>query len=226
MNEPPGVDVPLPGMPGERDRPAPPQHTISGADLPHLLPEAQGSDWRERAFTFITGRDGRGAADGDRAAQMIAAFGPSQRDPARPDVRAAAANLGVSPRSVQRWLAGGGMRPQHAQDLQRKARQAMTTKRGRARTAKAAGMSTPPPGKNAIRVAGVQGVKSGRDGNYRVRETAVQLDAADLERLHELWVEHGEAGVEAFFHSHWDAHYVAGWHFRSIDDITWDNSPY
>lgn len=223
-------NVPLPGMPVPERRtskargPQLPTQSAAGGPLPTTDPQAQGVAWRERAFSFVTGRDARGAASGDRRAQLIAAFGSAQRDPNRPDVRAAAEGLGVSTRSVQRWLTGGGIRPAHAKELADKSRQAMTTKRGRARAARAAGVPSPPRGANAIKINGMQGVVSSTDGNYRDRDTAVQLRPEDAQRMQDLWVEHGEAGVDAFIHEHWDRRFVNEWHFQSINTLEWGTS--
>lgn len=232
-----GGNVPLPGMPGtEPDqpqdgtagttgRPALPTHSSSGSTLPQMEPTERSSPaFRERIFGFVTGRRGGGALEGDRRAQLIAAFGANPRDPSRPNIAAAARGMGVSPRSVQRWAAGAGISRRHQQALTTRARQAMTTRRGRAAALRASGDLTLPRGKNALRVGGDQGVVSASDGNYRVRETRAQVSPEDLQRMQDLWVEHGEAGVAAFLHDHFDQHYYSGWHFRSIDDIGWDNS--
>lgn len=229
-------NIPLPGLgtPGEPERPRPsggptprvalPTQSTSGAELPTMLEaERTSAAWRETAFTFVTGRAG-GSYEGDSRAQLIAAFGASDRDPTRPDVKAAAKALKVSTRSVQRWIAGGGVSAQHAKTLRTKARQAMTTKRGRERAIRAIGALQPPKGKNAIKIGGYQGVTTGEAGNYRPRETKVQVSAFDLEQLQQLWVDHGEAGAEAWLHAHYDQHYQSGWHFQSISDITWDSS--
>ena len=228
-------NIPLPGLgiPTEPERPTPtsgpvratlPTESTSGAGLPSMLDaERSSSAWKSTAFSFVTGRAG-GAFDGDSRAQLIAAFGASERDPARPDVKAAAKALKVSPRSVQRWIAGGGISPRHAKTLRTKARQAMTTRRGRERAVRSMGALQAPRGKNAIRIGGIQGVTTGDTGNYRPRETKVQVSAFDLERLQQLWVDHGEAGAEAWLHAHFDQHYQSGWHFQSISDITWDTS--
>ena len=91
---------------------------------------------------------------------------------------------------------------------------------------RATGDLTAPRGRNAIRVGGDQGVVSSSDGNYRPRETKAQVSPADLQLMQEMWVEHGEAGMDQFLHQHFDQNYYAGWHFRSVDDLSWDTSSY
>ena len=65
---------------------------------------------------------------------------------------------------------------------------------------------------------------SGETGNYRARTTQVQVTAEDMDLMRQLWVEHGDNGMEAFLHQHFDQHYQAGWHFRSIEEIGWGSS--
>ncbi|MDN5779667.1 MAG: hypothetical protein L0H96_22515 [Humibacillus sp.] len=207
-------------------RPELPTYGASGSELPTLESStAHTSSTRETLFGFMTGRQAGGAlGDGDRSAQLIAAYGASRRDPDRPDTAAAAKGLGVSTRSVQRWLKGGGISAGHADKLRTVSRQAMTTKRGRERAARLAGAPKLPPGRNAVTVTGEQGVISGDTGNYRTRDSTVQFTNADLQTMQQLWVEHGEDGAAAFLHQHFGQHYVEGWHFRSIDEISWGES--
>lgn len=225
-----GYDIPLPGMPAEPStesvrRPGLPTTSATGAPLPQLDAEERStSRFREQAFTFITGRKAGGALEGDRSAQMMAAFGPSPRDPDRPNVAAAAKAMKVHPSSVRRWLAGKGMSKTHEKALVRRSRQAMTTKRGRAAIARAAGPLTPPKGRNGIKVEGDMGKVSASDGNYRPRTARVQTSHEDLAQLQELWVEHGEAGVDAWLHQQYGEHYEPDWHFRAVDGIDWDTN--
>ncbi|WP_347350387.1 hypothetical protein [Intrasporangium sp.] len=206
--------------------PGPDDPGITPGQPPGLDPyHAHSSATRETIFGFMTGRDVEGALDeGDPRTQLIAAYGASRRDPTRPDTAAAAKALGVSQRSVQRWLAGGGITRRHASKLRSASRRAMTTKRGRARAIKTAGLSRRPPGKNAIAVGGIQGVLSGQTGNYRPRTTAVQVTDTDLAAMQQTWVEHGEAGLSAFLHQHFNEHYMGDWHFKSIETLDWATS--
>lgn len=232
-------NIPLPDMPGppagQGDTPPPtgtgsvrPTTTQSGAALPQLPPDAHTPTFREKVFGFVTGRRGAvGSSSGDVTAQLISAYGTSRRDPTRPDTAAAAKALNVSQRTVQRWVKGGGLRPDHAKKVETQARQAMTTKRGRARAmkaAKATGASDRPPGKNAITIGGVQGAQSSIDENYRDRDTSVRVTDDDIASLQDLWVEHGSEGAADWLHAHYDEHYVEDWHFTDVEDIDWGTS--
>lgn len=231
------VNVALPGMPdlpvgADPDEPAArtqmPTDSVSGGPLPQVKETTQ--SFRESLFGVLTGRQVEGAGGGDVRAQLIAAFGSSGRDPSRPDTAAAAKGLGVSQRSVQRWLKkGGGLSTGHNEVLQRRARQVMTTKRGRQRAIAASqrtGKTSRPVGKSGkgLRVGGVQGIVTETEDDYRDRETSVMVTDEDLDALREVWAEHGDAGAAAWIHSHWDEHYVGKWHFQSIDDVSWSDT--
>lgn len=215
-------------MPDDQ-QPTVPTHDKSGAPLPDLDPDSYTPALRDKIFAFVTGRSGAEATHtGDVRSSLIAAFGSSKRDSERPDTAAAAKALGVSQRSVQRWLGGGGIRPTHAKALQRQARQAMTTKRGRARAmaaSRAAGTAAKPRNRTAIKVGGRQGVTSGLEHNYRPRECAVGVTDADVAAMQNAWVDGGEHGAMAWMQSHFDEHYTDQWHIRSVEDVEWGDSP-
>lgn len=232
------VNIPLPGFETGQQQPEPepdpapragarvpvPTRGSSGAPLPRA--EQTTPAFRTSLFTALTGRPASDPGQGDVRSQLITAFGASPRDPSRPDTAAAAKALGVSQRSVQRWVAGQGISPAHRSNVARRARQAMTTKRGRARVlAQTAGAGRPPGRKGqGLFVGGVQGVTSSIADNYRDRETGVVLSEADLEDLRQTWAEHGEEGAAAWLHQHWDSHYVGGWHFNQIDNVHWGDT--
>ncbi len=77
---------------------------------------------------------------------------------------------------------------------------------------------------NAINVNGLAGVVSSTSHNYRGRDSRVQIRPEDLERMQQLWVEYGTAGMEAFLHEHYDRRYVEDWHFVDITKLEWTSS--
>ena len=97
------------------------------------------SDLRGKLFAALTGRqvDVSGTAGADLRGQLMAVGGPSGRTKSGIDLTKAAKGLGVSRRTVERWVkteqTGDGQRPSpgHAKKLATKARQAATTKAGR-----------------------------------------------------------------------------------------------
>lgn len=182
----------------------------------------------EAAFSFITGRPGASpTGQGGLRGMLMAAFGPSRRNPDRPDLTAAAATLNVSPRQLRRWVSGEAKRPrpEAVSQLTKMARQAATTKRGRRAAmnrARQTRTAAPPANRNALRVSGTQGVLSSNDDQYRDRDTVVNLNAAELAAMQQAWTERGNAGLVDFLHDHWDTNYTSGWHFLEIDEISWD----
>lgn len=227
--------LPLPGItpdpgPGRGEsRAQMPTTTRSGAQLPQQDPDSlHSSTFREEIFRIVTGRNARGAGRGDPRAEMIAAYGPSQRDPSRPDTREAAKRLGVSQRTVQRWLKAGRVSRGRAPDVHRAARQAMTTKRGRQRALRAAqragAHASPGRPNQGLRITGTQGVRSSVVDNYRERDANVGFTDADLAELQQVWAEHGEAGASAFLHQHMDQHYAQEWHMATVDELEWHDS--
>ena len=97
------------------------------------------ADLRTSLFSMLTGRqaDVSGQVGGDVRGMLMAVGGASSRTKSGIDLTRAAGKLGVSRRTVERWVktaqTGSGQRPssQHAKTLATKARQAATTKAGR-----------------------------------------------------------------------------------------------
>lgn len=150
-------------------------------------------------------------------------YGASSRDPQRPDLRAAAADLGLSPRQLRRWVSGES-RPRannpKLQRLQRLARTALNSRAGRAR-ALGARPAVPPTATPTVRVGGVQGVVSSNDDAYRDRTVEFDLSPEEYAELQQLWVEHGSAGMVDGLHALADQNYYDNWHFQSIDSLQW-----
>jgi hypothetical protein len=156
---------------------------------------------------------------------LMAAFGPSSRDPNRPDVAAAARGLGVSARTVQRWLAPPGRqriahpRPQTMQAITTRSRQAATTRRGRSRAIAA------PQGRAAaqasrrgmsLRITGSQGV----DPDYNRRRTTIwHLDPNNAGALQDAWVRGGDQGALDWLSAHSDIYGVDSWNFDGVDNV-------
>lgn len=183
----------------------------------------------DAAFGFLTGqRAASPTGAGGLRGLLTAAFGPSRRDPNRPDLTAASKTLGVSPRQLRRWVAGDVRRPNPAAvaQLRKVARQAASTQRGRRRAmqgARQTGAARRPARKNALRVSGVQGVTSSNEDQYRDRSTSVELSDQHYADMQNAWADRGNAGLVDWLHDHWDANYQTGWHFVDIDQIDWDN---
>ncbi|WP_432564219.1 hypothetical protein [Kineococcus sp. SYSU DK003] len=199
-----------------------PTATASGAPLPRMNPQQLRSPATSSAMARFAGV--QPPQPGQDLGQLLrSVYGASPRDPQRPDLRAAAADLGMSARQLRRW-ANGESRPRATnpalQRLQRLSRTVLDSRAGRAR---ALGAQAPaqPAAARTIRIGGVQGVVSGNDDAYRDRTIEVDLTPAEYAELQRLWVEHGNAGLADGLHALTDRNYYEQWHFQSIDSIQW-----
>lgn len=186
-----------------------------------------GGDPRGQFFQAMTGRDGAdvsGSRGSDITAMLLGAFGASRRHPDRPDTAAAAKALKVTQRTVQRWLATSDhqhQRPRAAtlSTLVTRARQAATTKAGRARTAQ---QST----RGAIGhvTKGMRVVVSGRQGvspdYFRQRSANFDIDPDLAPGFVQAWVDGGDAGASRWLVDHCESTYQVGsWAFGTIDQV-------
>lgn len=177
-------------------------------------------------FQALSGRHpATGDPDPERGAltsSLIAAYGTSKRDPSRPNVKAAAKGLGVSERTVQRWITTKGTqqyRPRIATltKLKTKARQAETTKRGRARAIKQ--MRAAHPRGIRVTLAADQGVSA----DYaRHRTVTFDLDNPTMSQaFFDAYENGGDAGALSYLTKTSDESYgVSSWWIGSIDHIS------
>lgn len=173
-------------------------------------------------FQGLTGR--KGAPTGGNVRDMIvAAFGTTKRG--GPNTRAAAEQLGVSQRSVQRWIAGENRKQRHAprsdhlSTLRTKARQSATTKKGRKTSLDGARARF--SGRKSARLTtyGMQGPEGGGKGYSRQRGVTLELDADDIDAMFDSYEKGGDAGVTQWLEQHHSNNYVPGWTFENIDRI-------
>lgn len=181
---------------------------------------------RETLFNRLTGRDGdvSGSTEGDVAGQLLAVGGASSRTRSGIDLTAAAQRLGVSRRTVERWVrtseTGTGQRPSagHATSLARRARQSATTKAGRRAALQGSSVRQAVTSRGArVSIDARQG--PGRDYT-RKRVTQLDLDPADAEAMMNAWENGGEKGFMSWATGHWDGDYLEGWTFTDVDDIS------
>ncbi len=179
-------------------------------------------------FQSLTGRAGAdvsGSPEGNLRGMLLAAFGPSRRDSSRPDTRTAAKSLGVSQRTVERWLADPGKqhyRPRAAslEKVTKRARQASSTKRGRERAvrqARQAGVGHPEGAR--VSITGDQGPEK----QYaRFRSTNFDLDDPGLsDGFVQAYIDGGDQGAMGYLRDNADAAYgMDRWHFGSLDDVS------
>jgi hypothetical protein len=183
-------------------------------------------DSRSSFFQALTGRSGAdvsGSSTGDVRGMLIAAFGSSRRDAAKPDTAAAAKSLGVSQRTVQRWLADPTRQHQRPRTetlgrLATKARQAATTKRGRQKAIKDTLLSKGLPTGMRVSVTGQQGPER---AYARFRTAAFDLDDPSLSSgFVTAYVDGGDQGAIDWLRDNSDLTYnMDRWYFGDIDDV-------
>lgn len=187
---------------------------------------------RGQLFSALTGRSGAGLAPGASIRdKLTTAFGSNRKG--NVDTRTAAKELGVSQRTVQRWIAGEGRqrsapKPATANVIDTKARQAATTKRGRSRAVDAMRKSSlgrqMSRGGGTITVRANQGPGSGV-GYQRWRSVMIPITTSDgSNHMDQLWAAY-EAGGDAAARAVIDdlaQDYCAGWQFGEVQDFSID----
>lgn len=184
---------------------------------------------RGSIFSGLTGRRGdvSGAGEGGIRDQLLAAYGPGRRA-GSVNTAAAAKDLGVTQRTVERWITGAGERIRApravtAKKLRDRSRQAATTKRGRAKAiADRKGDKYSRYG-GLLKVQGDQGTRGPTGYYFRFRTTAVELSPEEVEELRAAWVDGGDQGVAGWLQATWGDKYVDDWSFGSIDTLGFDD---
>lgn len=175
-------------------------------------------------FKGLTGR--AGSPTGSVRDMLTSAFGTNARG--GPNTRAAASELGVSQRTVQRWIAGenrkqrNAPRADHLSTLRTKARQSTTTKKGR-KAALDQSRSRFASRKSAkLTTHGLQGPEGGGKGYSRMRTVSLELSGTDIDAMFDAYEKGGDKAVTQWLEQHHSANYVPGWTFENIDHIKID----
>lgn len=171
--------------------------------------------------TFFTALTGRGVNNNpnDLRGLLETAFGLGPRGGL--NTRAAAQALGVSQRTVERWVTTTGQQRHKASagnlsKLRASARRARTTKKGRAQAmAPKAGDRQARNGAH-VTMRGVQGVRD----YERERYVEWDIDPAHVEAVRQAYIDGGEAGARQAMEDVWSDAYGAGdWSIARLDDI-------
>lgn len=184
-------------------------------------------------FSTLLGRpaaDISGSTTGDLRGQLIAAFGPAKRtpkgEPTRPNVQAAAKGLGVTERTVQRWLADPTKqhytpRKATAEKIATTARKAVSTKRGRQRAVRQAKESKTGAASNAEGRLTVTGEQGPEEGYARMRTVNFDVPFDLYDEMIDSFVQDGEPGVMDFLRDNIDVIYAMGsWYFGTLESVT------
>lgn len=178
-----------------------------------------------KAFTLFTGRAGdiSGLPGGALLGQLRAIGGASARTISGIDLTRAAAGLGVSRRTVERWVArertGVGQRPspRHAAALAARSRSMATTRAGRvsamAGTERVASLARGAK----LTVSAVQGPRSVE--YMRPRTVSVMLDPDQASAMADAWQGGGQRGLMRWTVGHFRQEYTDGWRFGDVDSL-------
>lgn len=178
---------------------------------------------RNAAFEFFTGQRYEDVTRSPRSMLQYLYEGKTSRHPI--DTKTAAARLGVSQRTVQRWIKGDSKpRPEISKKLTDKTRRTVTTKRGRAQLAKKAKASLPGT-RRTLMVHGLQGLSADRNDMTYNRHGISRIHLSDDEQrgLIDAWGEGGDNGALRFLEGVYDqpGRYEPGWRFHGVDGMTW-----
>lgn len=175
---------------------------------------------RNTLFQALTGRDGAetsGKSPADVRGMLSTLYSTTRQGEPAIDTRAAAKGLGVSQRTVQRWLKAES-KPATAslQKLTKKSRQAATTKRGRAAMVKRT--ANPDFRKHGVKVEirGWQGPTDNPDYK-RNRRAQQNLTPEQYEQLLDAYAQGGDEGAMAYVQSVFQDRYVDDWQFNTVE---------
>jgi len=179
------------------------------------------------AFSGNTG-DVSGSTDADVHGMLMAIGGPGKTKSGI-DLTAAANELGVTRRTVERWVTTAGernkLRGANLSKVVAKSRQAATTQKGRRRavarirnTGGPGGSSTARYG-SKITLKGTQGPAAAGKDYLRDRSISLQLDPESAQGMFDAYAEGGDKGFVGWMEGYAGDTYVDGWSIGSIDSF-------
>ena len=193
------------------------------ADDDNLLPDAIAQ--RNAVFRFFTGQDYSAVSSSPTNMLRYLYAGKTDRHPI--DTKTAAARLGVTQRTVQRWIKGDSHpRPELLKKLTDRTRQTVTTKRGRTQLAKRAKDALPGDRRTLI-VHGVQGLSSDpQDMGYnRNGNSYIHLTDDEQRGLLDAWGNGGDTGALSYLEGIYaqPGRYTDSgtWRFHGVDGMMW-----
>lgn len=172
-------------------------------------------------FRGLTGRAGN--PTGSIKEMLIAAYGSNK--PGRPDTRKAAQDLGVSQRTVQRWIAGEDRKQRNkpkADSLSKvriRARQAATTKKGRKAAVQKARENLSNRKAVQLSIYAMQGPKTGGKDYSRLRSTSIQVSGDEVEAMFDAYERGGDKAVTQWLETQYSGSYVPDWGLADIRDM-------
>ena len=191
-----------------------------------------GANLRGKLFTALTGNsEADVTGKGDVRGMLMAVGGSSSKTKSGIDLTKAAAKLGVSRRTVERWVktaaTGQGQRPspQHAKLLAGHARKAATTKAGRKAAVQVVRDRKTMARGARLAIKGSQGpLRNGKD-YPRNRLTQLMIDPDAAEAMLTAYEQGGDKGFMTWATNFYDQEYLEDWGFQTVDSIEIE-SPY
>ncbi|WP_426990755.1 helix-turn-helix domain-containing protein [Pseudarthrobacter sp. Y6] len=179
----------------------------------------------ERRSTFFAALTGRkGAEVSGKSTNIVGMLQTLFPKEGKIDTRRAAERLGVSQRTVQRW-AKGEQKPKadNLATLNKRARQAATTKAGRAAAVKSQAQGKLARQGAKITIRGHQGVPGNNahgDTYTRFRSATMKMTPEQMQDLYIAYAEHGDTGLHDFLEQQYSENYGAGqWNMDFISNI-------
>lgn len=174
---------------------------------------------RRALFEAITGKSGADVSgqSGNVAGMLQTVYGTTRNGQQVVDTREAAKRLGVSQRTVQRWMSGQNKPAgDHLKALQKRSRQAVTTKRGRERAVKRSAAAQAVKGDGVrVEVSGMQGPKD----YARDRRSGQKLSPDEYQALLEAYAAGGDNGALDFLQAVYSEKYVDNWEFGAVSSF-------
>lgn len=200
----------------------------------------EGLDVTERRtaiYEALAGREGASSLDRtaptDVQSMLMARFSHTYRGQQRVHTRAAAAELGVSQRTVQRWLKDQRMPVgDQYRRLALSVRQQATRKAGRQQAVAAARERLAPMmerrGGIQLNVHGYQGAPPGpgMKDYRRSRNAFLDMSAAQTDEMFDAYAQGGDEGLQLWLNEVYGAEggYLADWNISSIDRLQFGES--
>jgi hypothetical protein len=179
---------------------------------------------RGTVFHALTGRGGdvSGRPDADVRGMLLAIGGPANTKSGI-NLTAAAAALGVSRRTAERWVTNASqksrLRGANLAKVVAQSRQAATTKAGRRRAMAAARRSARTRYGAKLSITGKQGpTRSGTDYRRR-RRIDLMLDPAAVEDMMAAYEQGGDQGYLAWVEAYAGDNYLDDWGVDSLDKL-------
>lgn len=175
---------------------------------------------RQVMFEALTGTKNSAAAGqgGSVRGMLQGLYGTTRNGQPAVDTREAARRLKVSQRTVQRWIKNDHTpSTDHLKSIQKKSRQAVTTKRGRARAIRRAA-STQPSTKEGVKVT-VHGSQGPRGYARDNRNATQKLTPEEHEGLLNAYAEGGDEGALNYLSGIYSEKYVDNWQFNQVTDF-------